>query len=70
MLPSAQPLSAPLQNGVRFLHRPLPDIPWAYLAVRCPENREDSGLTTFHIDASPSGVRSWLSAGGVLICVE
>ena len=27
MLPSAQPLSAPLQNGFRFFHHPLPTIP-------------------------------------------
>ena len=46
MLPTAQPLSAPLQNGVRFFHHPLPDIPWAYLAVRCPTT---GGWRAYHV---------------------
>src|SRR3546814_2069696 len=33
---SAQPLSAPLQDGIRFLHIPLPAPPTAFLAVCLP----------------------------------
>ena len=46
MLPLAQPLSTPLQDGVRFLPRPLPAPPSARLAARFPL-RERYGLTTF-----------------------
>jgi len=33
----SQPLSAPLQSGIRFLPPPLPAAPTAHLAVRFPE---------------------------------
>ena len=42
----AQPLSASLQGGVRFLHHPLPAVPSAHLTARFLR-REDYGLTTF-----------------------
>ena len=42
-----QPLSGPLQAGLRFLPRPLPAAPSARLAARLP-SREDYGLTTLH----------------------
>jgi hypothetical protein len=47
MLPWAQPVSAPLQRGIRFFHPPLPALPSASLTVRVPWWEED-GLTTFH----------------------
>jgi hypothetical protein len=43
----AQPLSTPLQGGVRLLPRPLPASPSARLTARFPF-RERYGLTTFH----------------------
>src|SRR5437870_6928437 len=46
----AQPLSAPLQNGIRLLPPPLPAAPKAPLAVRFPglsPVQGDDGLTTF-----------------------
>ena len=43
----AQPLSGPLQVGLRFLPRPLPAAPSVRLAARLP-SREDYGLTTLH----------------------
>ena len=43
----SQPLSDPLQVGLRFLPRPLPAAPSAHLAAGLP-SREDDGLTTLH----------------------
>src|SRR5512138_1008461 len=43
----SQPLSDPLQAGLRFLPRPLPAAPSAHLAAGLP-SREDDGLTTSH----------------------
>src|SRR3954447_21835539 len=43
----SQPLSGPLQAGLRFLPRPLPAAPSAHLAAGLP-SREDDGLTTLH----------------------
>src|SRR5205809_7463543 len=46
----AQPLSAPLQNGLRLLPPPLPAAPLARLAVCFPSGLPhwgDDGLTTF-----------------------
>ena len=43
----SQPLSGPLQAGLRFLPRPLPAAPSARLAAGLP-SREDDGLTTLH----------------------
>src|SRR5215469_10843049 len=39
-----QPLSAPLQAGIRFLRLPLPAPPSAFLTVRLPLMGEDTGL--------------------------
>src|SRR3954447_1253212 len=43
----SQPLSGPLQAGLRFLPRPLPAAPSAHLAAGLP-SREVDGLTTLH----------------------
>ena len=43
----SQPLSGPLQSGLRFLPRPLPAAPSTHLTARLP-SREDDGLTTLH----------------------
>ena len=43
----SQPLSDPLQAGLRFLPRPLPAAPSARLAAGLP-SREDDGLNTLH----------------------
>ena len=43
----SQPLSGPLQVGLRFLPRPLPAAPSARLAAGLP-SREGDGLTTLH----------------------
>jgi len=32
----AQPLSARLQNGIRFFHTPIPAVPWVRLTARFP----------------------------------
>ena len=58
----SQPLSDPLQAGLRFLPRPLPAAPSAHLAARLP-SREDDGLTTLH-RRNPAWVRPRLYAGG------
>jgi len=45
-----QPLSEPLQPGIRFFQPPIPAQPTAFLAVRLPEPtalRQPYGLTTF-----------------------
>jgi hypothetical protein len=53
----AQPLSAPLQSGIRFFHPPIPAIPWTRLAARLPSGRSllrmkgNYGLTTFRVSA-------------------
>jgi hypothetical protein len=43
----SQPLSGPLQAGLRFLPHPLPAAPSARLAAGLP-SRENDGLTTLH----------------------
>ena len=45
MSPAAQPLSAPLQDGIRFLHRPVPAAPSADFAARFPRGRRATGLS-------------------------
>ena len=54
MSPQAQPLSGPLQAGLRFLPRPLPAAPSARLTAGLP-SREDDGLTTLHRE-NPRGL--------------
>ncbi len=44
-----QPLSLPLQRGLRFFRLPLPAISSARLAAAYRET-EDIGLTMFHIE--------------------
>lgn len=47
-----QPLSAPLQDGIRFFRSPLPAVPTARLAARLPASRvgarRGNGFTLFH----------------------
>src|SRR5512136_1138182 len=45
MLPNAQPLSASLQDRVRFFRPPLPAAPSPSLTVRIPLEVEHNGLT-------------------------
>src|SRR5579859_2281165 len=64
---AAQPLSAPLQHGIRFLPPPLPAVPSARLATRVPSTpwhtgREDNRLTTFRRHNRVD--RPYLYAGG------
>jgi len=68
-----QPLSAPLQHGIRFLPPPLPAAPSARLATRVPSapwyaGREDNRFTTFRqcnrVD------RPYLYAGGATSAPE
>jgi hypothetical protein len=47
MLLLAQPLSTPLQNGLRFFHTPIPAIPSACLTACFPLDEGNYGLTTF-----------------------
>src|SRR5262249_30120013 len=63
MSPKAQLLSVPLQNGVRFLPRPLPAPLSTCLAARLPIG-SDTGLPCFA--CSPEWGRSSLSAHGRL----
>src|SRR5262249_25016840 len=61
----SQPLSAPLQGGLRFLPDPLPAAPSARLAARFPpfdSRGRATGLPCFV--SIPERVRSCLSAGG------
>jgi hypothetical protein len=56
----AQPLSAPLQGGLRFFRPPLPAVPSPSLAVRIPREVGLNGLTqltTAELRASPVGAR-------------
>ena len=48
MLPEAQPLSLPLQKGLRFFRPPLPAVLSTSLTVRFP-SRESYGLTKFRL---------------------
>jgi hypothetical protein len=46
-----EPLSAPLQRGIRFLQHPLPAIPSVGLATALPV-RENIGFITFRMSTS------------------
>ncbi len=61
MLPGAQPLSIPLQAGLRFFPPPLPARPWARLAARFP-SRETYGVPMFRLSNIEWG-RHALSTG-------
>lgn len=45
-----QPLSEPLQPGIRFFQPPLPALPTASLTVGLPLARRKYGLTEFHFN--------------------
>ena len=62
MLPTeAQPLSNPLQAGLRFLHHPLPAVPSARLAARFPQRGE---LRAYHVPlVYPHGLGSSSTPG-------
>jgi len=51
MLRWAQPLSTPLQDGLRFFPPPIPARPWAHLAARFP-SRETYGVAMFRLSNS------------------
>src|SRR5262249_47313307 len=51
MLRWAQPLSTPLQDGLRFFPPPMPARLWAHLAARFP-SRETYGVAMFHLSNS------------------
>lgn len=46
----SQPVSGPLQSGIRFFHDPLPAPPSDPLAVHLPVAWRRYGLTLFHIN--------------------
>ena len=57
-----QPLSIPLQNGVRFFRFPLPADPWASLTVSLPLQ---AGLRAYPVPSKKcEWVRPCLDAGG------
>ena len=56
----SQPVSGPLQSGVRFFHNPLPALPSDPLAVHLPVAWRRYGLTLFHI-SDTSGLGSAFS---------
>ncbi len=65
---SAQPLSALLLSGIRFLHPPVPALPLVCLAIHLP-HWEEYGVPTFRIHTHERR-RSRLSAGGLSICAR
>ena len=64
MLRGAQPLSTPLQDGVRFFHPPLPARLSARLTARFP-SRETYGVAMFRLSNNGWGRRA-LSTGSVV----
>ncbi len=62
----SQPLSGPLQPGIRFFQHPIPAQPTAFLAVRLPEpNCAPAAIRAYHVPcALHDWVRVCLSAGG------
>lgn len=56
----SQPVSRPLQPGIRFFHNPLPAPPSAPLTVHLPVTWRRYGLTLFHINDT-SGLGSAFS---------
>ena len=63
-----QPLSAPLQAGIRFLRLPLPASPSASLTVGLPPSARDTGLPC-SARVTHARFRSRLSAGGFSVHV-
>jgi len=67
----AQPLSARLQGGLRFLRPPLPVAPSPSLTVRIPHEVGYNGLTqltTVELRASPVGARLPVGTMDVAAC--
>jgi hypothetical protein len=63
----SQPVSSPLQTGIRFLRTPLPTAPTAFLAVRLPLQ---AALWAYPVPHEfPSGADPFLFAGGLLSMV-
>jgi hypothetical protein len=60
-----QPLSAPLQDGIRFLLDPAPAPPWAGFAACCPR-RERYGVSTFRLQKCV-GLGACYRPGGVWV---
>jgi len=59
MLPSAQPLSNPLQEGIRFVHRLCPAFPDALRLRFYPENNgRERRASTFRINNNNVGLGS------------
>jgi len=55
-----QPLSEPLQPGVRFFQPPIPAQPTAFLAVRLPEPyRAPAAIRAYHV---PCALHDWVRA--------
>jgi hypothetical protein len=65
MLPEAQPLSIPLQDGLRFFHPPMPARLSARLAAHFPL-RETYGVPMFRLSHNEWGRRA-LSTGSVAV---
>jgi hypothetical protein len=61
-----QPLSGPLQSGIRFFQPPIPAQPTAFLTVRLPEpDRAPAAIRAYHVPhALHDRVRACLFAGG------
>ena len=58
----SQPVSIPLQNGIRFFHPLTPYLPQLALRLTCPKGRRHE-VTTFRVSDSKY-LRSTLSTGG------
>jgi len=60
-----QPLSVPLQNGIRFFLDPVPAPPWTDFAVCCPK-RERYEVSTFHLQKYV-GTGACFGPGGIWV---
>jgi len=63
-----QPLSEPLQPGIRFFQPPIPAQPTAFLTVRLPESYSTpAAIRAYHVPhALQDWVRTCLFADGLL----
>lgn len=56
----SQPLSGPLQPGIRFFQPPIPAQPTAFLAVRLPgPNCAPAAIRAYHV---PCALHDWVRA--------
>ena len=62
-----QPLSTPLQSGIRFLQHPLPAAPTACLAATPAPKRQNSGLTLFRLNDTNDLVPTFTPAAFVSV---